>query len=137
MKAKQFRTSNGLFVIVEYSDIETHLHIKGVTHVFSKKNNSHFTHVGDPISVENITEQQASEIVDKSIHTYLFAHYVKDIPVNTYCYLSAIESLHSLIKSLGIHLFKNPYLDFETLDIDAIEAESDTFYNPHIFKIVE
>jgi hypothetical protein len=49
-----------------------------------------------------ITEEQANEIVDESIHTGLFAHYVKDIPVNTYCYKNAFESFNSLMQKLEI-----------------------------------
>lgn len=91
------------------------------------------------ISLKTISEAQASEVVSRSIHTSLFAHYVKDIPVNTYCYTSPIQSLHSLIKSKGVWLFGNPvenWKDEVYFNTTMEEAEEKTFYNPILFKII-
>lgn len=49
-----------------------------------------------------ITEEQATIVVDQSINTGLFAHYVKGIPVNTYCYKTSLESFNSLMQKLEI-----------------------------------
>lgn len=57
----------------------------------------------------DLTEDIAEELVHKSIHTGLFAHYVKDIPVNTYCYKSALDSFKSAIEANGFHWGRNPY----------------------------
>lgn len=107
--------------------------------------------------ISEITEEQAAEVVECSIHTNLFAHYVNEIPVNTYCYKSSIESLHSLIKSKGYHLFENPYkepkfnydfgedgpsdsmlesaeFDFDYRLEEYNEAETKTLRNPYLFK---
>ena len=46
-----------------------------------------------------LTEEIASELADKSIYTGLYAHYVDKIPVNTYCYNSAIPSFISAVES--------------------------------------
>jgi len=55
-----------------------------------------YTLLGRP---DEIKEEDAKELVKQSLHTGLFAHYVKDIPVNTYCYKTATESLLSAIES--------------------------------------
>lgn len=54
----------------------------------------------------------SSKLVHQSLHTGLFAHYVKDIPVNTYCYNKALESFVSSIQSQGYFWGKNPYGKF-------------------------
>lgn len=55
-----------------------------------------YTLLGKP---DEIKEDDAKELVEQSIHTGLFAHYVKDIPVNTYCYKTAIKSFNSALAS--------------------------------------
>lgn len=78
---------------------------------------------------KNITEEQASEIVD------YFTEYSKryqDYERLEFAYLTAIESLHSLLKSKGIHLFRNPNnSDYFT----NRSTEQKAFYNPFIFKL--
>ena len=97
-----------------------------------------------------LTEEIASELVDKSIYTGLYAHYVDKIPVNTYCYNSAIESFISAVESKGFHWLKHNVRSFSLYDPrsktgwhdleeeDTItkqwqEAEEKTFRNPVIF----
>ncbi|REC56979.1 hypothetical protein DRF62_02135 [Chryseobacterium piscium] len=99
-----------------------------------------------------LTEEIAKGLVHQSIHTGLFAHYVKDIPVNTYCYKSALESFSTGIKNEGYNIGGNPvslerekhYRDFgNTFVADGIlrswqEADRRTF-NPEktlIFEIL-
>ena len=60
--------------------------------------------------VRRCNEKEASSIVQQSIHTKLYAYYVKDIEVNTFCYESAIESIHSLLESQGIEITNNTYI---------------------------
>lgn len=60
--------------------------------------------------ISEITEDQASVFVDQSSHTNLFAHYVKDVEVNAYCYKSAIDSLKSLLLSKDIEVNDNTYI---------------------------
>lgn len=48
---------------------------------------------------KDISEEQAKEVVDESIHTGLFGHYVKGIPLNTYCYKTASEAFQSLLQA--------------------------------------
>ena len=60
--------------------------------------------------VRRCNEKEASSIVQQSIHTKLYAHYVKDIEVNTFCYESAIESIHSLLESHNIEITNNTYI---------------------------
>ena len=57
-----------------------------------------------------ITEEQADKVIDKSIHTGLYAHYVNGIPVNIYCYKESSDSLYSLLQANDIY-FENPYKD--------------------------
>ena len=97
-----------------------------------------------------LTEEIASELVDKSIYTGLYAHYVDKIPVNTYCYNSAIESFISAVESKGFYWLKHNVRSFSLYDPrsktgwhdleeeDTItkqwqEAEEKTFRNPVIF----
>lgn len=55
-----------------------------------------YTLLGKP---DEIREEDVKDLVEQSIHTGLFAHYVKNIPVNIYCYKTATESLLSAIES--------------------------------------
>jgi hypothetical protein len=93
-----------------------------------------------------LTEEIASELVDKSIYTGLYAHYVDKIPVNTYCYNSAIESFISGVESKKFYWLKNPIdepnkyvqkcMSFENLSNQFKlfdEKEEKTFRNPLIF----
>lgn len=97
-----------------------------------------------------LTEEIASELVDKSIHTGLYAYYVDNIPVNTYCYNSAKEAVISKIESKGFYWLKHNVRSFSLYDPrsktgchdleeeDTItkqwqEAEEKTFKNPLIF----
>ena len=86
-----------------------------------------YTLLGKP---DEIKEEDAVEIVQQSLHTGLFAHYVKDIPVNTYCYKTATESLLSAIES--VIFWENPfgeskYFHGEYTDNGRIAAELRTF----------
>lgn len=93
-----------------------------------------------------LTEQIASELVDKSIHTGLYAYYVDNIPVNAYCYNSAKEAVISKVESKGFYWLENPYgnetifseinnikIVNEPLEWQRIKAEEKTFRNPLIF----
>ena len=87
-----------------------------------------------------LTEEIASELVDKSIYTGLYAHYVDKIPVNTYCYNSAIPSFISAVETKGFYWLGNP-VKIHTLASENAdeyhkkwqEAEEKTFKNPLIF----
>ena len=68
---------------------------------------------------DEIREEEAKELVEQSIHTGLFAHYVKDIPVNTYCYKTATESLLSAIESVIFW------------DVNPIDIKGQTFSSEH------
>ena len=93
-----------------------------------------------------LTEEIASELADKSIYTGLYAHYVDKIPVNTYCYNSAIPSFISAVESKGFYWLENPInepnkyvqrcMSFENLSNQFKlfdEKEEKTFRNPLIF----
>ncbi|WP_284464866.1 hypothetical protein [Chryseobacterium sp.] len=56
-----------------------------------------------------LTEDIAKGFLHQSNHTKLFAHYVKGIPVNTYCYKSYLDSFISAIESKGYHWGENPH----------------------------
>ena len=49
--------------------------------------------------LDEIKEIDLVDLVHQSIHSDLFAHYVEDIPVNTYCYKIALESFNSALES--------------------------------------
>lgn len=104
MKKFEFETSKGKFVLVD-RDNEVIEELK----YFCKQ-----------YILKQITEQQASEIVD-SIDSQV----------------SFKTSLNILLKSKGVYLFENP-LKIGTSKQDYThfkEAEQNTFYNPYIFKL--
>lgn len=126
MKKLEFETSKGGFCLVE-------------AHEYGDKwvNSGKHTYV---CMLKRITEEKASEIVDDELYDYvLFRGHLQN-----YCE-TAIESLHSLLKSKGIHLYKNPYTNSTDLNSSFFsmqtdfnkekQAEQKTFYNPYIFKI--
>lgn len=126
MKKLEFTTSKGSFISV---DADSDGRVKLPTNI-------EYQEIG---RIKNMTEEQFAEVVDSSIHTGLFAHYVKDIPVNTYCYNSAKESFESLVKSLGWYLWENPYQEYHLstwhdVDKEKQEAESKTLYSPILLK---
>ena len=55
-----------------------------------------YTLLGSP---DDLKEEDVKDLVEQSIHSGLFAHYVKGIPVNTYCYKTALDSFHSALES--------------------------------------
>ena len=69
----------------------------------------------------DITEEQASKVVVKSIHTGLYAHYVNGIPVNTYCYKESLDSLYSLIQANEVY-FENKETNPQKYN-EALESE--------------
>ena len=77
--------------------------INGYYHIYTEMFHG-FKLLGSP---DEIKEEDAEELVEQSIHTGLFAHYVKDIPVNTYCYKTALDSFNSALES-EIY-WENPY----------------------------
>ncbi|WP_353166722.1 hypothetical protein [Empedobacter brevis] len=60
--------------------------------------------------LSEITEEQANDIVQSSLHTGLFAHYVKDTEVNIFCYTKAKDSLNTLLESYDIEITPNTYI---------------------------
>ena len=96
---RQIKISKGRFVVTDDKK-ETHYPF----HVYIQLYGDNY------YKLSEITEEEASSIVQQSIHTKLYAHYVKDIEVNTFCYESAIESIHSLLESQGIEITNNTYI---------------------------
>lgn len=134
MKTKQFRTSKGLFVITDEKYCLKEENGIRIAYFNGVKQFEHTKFIHFP----RITEQQASEIVDKVMNEQHFQNYNYKCVTDRWV-KSARESLKSLIESLGIHLYKNP-IEIFTFDEDYIkhiETEANTFYNPYIFKIVE
>lgn len=69
-----------------------------------------YTLLGSP---DELKEEDLANVVHQSIHSHLFAHYVKDIPVNTYCYKTAIESFNSALSSeiYWVNPFEKPTME--------------------------
>lgn len=120
MKELNFKTSKGEFILLD-GDADGRIKLP---------TNIEYQELG---RVKYMTKEQFYKVLDNSIHTGLFAHYVKDVPVNTYCYLSGMDSLHSLVNSLGWYLWDNPYSNFAD-ETGCQEAESKTLYNPILLK---
>lgn len=118
MKKLAFETSKGRFVVVD-----------GVGEDFAMD----LTHmiICDEwfVKLSEITEEEAREIVE--LKGDRFQDYNHISCCDRWCN-TAIDSLHSLLKSKGIHLYKNPA---PLLHHTRLEVEQKTFYNPYVFKI--
>lgn len=105
MKQIEFKTINGEFIIIELDEnlINNISRIERLNN--SGKINFLVEHVG---FIENITEEQAKEVVDYCITGLGYNDYNGSI-----CFglrLTAIESLQSLLEANGV-MFENPYRD--------------------------
>lgn len=128
MKELNFKTSKGNFILV---DDEPNLK------KFIPWDLCEFVGI-----VKDMTEEQFSAVVENSIYSGLYAHYVKDVSVNIYCYKSAEDSFNTLIRSLDIYLFEPPVsYAFESCKSNnipelckIIEYNNKTFYNPILLK---
>lgn len=78
------------------------LHIKGS-----------YTLLGTP---DEIKEEDVKDLVEQSIFTSLYGHYVSGIDVNTYCYKTAIKSFHSALES-EIYWDVNPFEKPDNYDL--------------------
>lgn len=91
--------------------------------------------------LKDIKEEQASEVVgerqlelwQKTQGFYKYYDYMSRNECGISFLKSSIESLHSLLKSKGVHLYKNTDPLFSG---HYLEAEAKTFYNPVLFKII-
>ena len=117
MKKLEFETSKGRFVLVDNNQYN-----EAVIDFLKKVNYGSYM---NRIKLSEITEEQASEIVGFQYMDYMSKP-------------TAIESLKSLLKSKGIHLFVNPYKQSNKEYFNKIhfeQSEEKTFYNPYIFKL--
>lgn len=57
---------------------------------------TYYTLLGKP---DEIKEDDVKNLVEQSIFTSLYGHYVSGIDVNTYCYKTALESFNSALES--------------------------------------
>lgn len=135
MKILKFTTSKGGFALIDGKE-QIDQTLKALLDEYT------------PVAkVSEMSEDQFGEVVESSIHTGLFAHYVKEIPVNTYCYKSCLESFESLVRSLGWYLWHNPCQHPDNIEIQPAslgwyyekerkynESESKTLYNPILLK---
>lgn len=82
-------------------------------------------------TVADISEEDAGDIVDwNELHQYYYKHPSKAWEGD----ITAIESLHSLLRSFGMELFKNPYEGHEDEDLEWFYNQI-TFFNPLIWKL--
>lgn len=125
MKELKFETSKGEFLVVDdVNDIGKNIPYDLVTKIGY---------------IKNLTEEQASEVVEsftQEINNYT-CHF--NYVLNTHdITINSIESLHSLLESKGINLFENPYKQVNKEYFNKIhfeQSEQKTFYNPYIFKL--
>lgn len=164
MKKLNFETSKGKFVVVDLPNSTHFLKHKGYIvqsctdkldllikcNKIDNGDTNGFWYIGNTTNeyvLKDITEQQASEVVDSEYNPSNYGEYKP----------SAIHRLHSIITSNGYYLFENPYETEPTItngdydnngfgDIDKYqfkkdhkewkEAQDKTFFNPIIFKLV-
>lgn len=129
MKKIEFKTIKGDFVLVDnrgranYYDVISDFIMRGVNLKYINQ-------------IKDITEKQASNIVDNPTSDGFYPRYWNFEDGNTMWYClkdNALESLHSLLKSKGVYLYENPN-DNQCGTIEWQEAEQNTFYNPYLFK---
>lgn len=130
MKKLEFETSKGMFKVVDEKDYM-------VFHLMLTENGF------DCISLQEITEEQAIEIVDEfkrgyknySYKGYKLGGQQVSMVIRDY-FNKPTDSLYSLFDSKGICLFENPFYHGDLEDYTKYkEAEQKTFYNPYIFKL--
>ena len=106
---KTIETSKGRFVVLNESDLDFK-EKKGITYVY---NNKRLIDWHNRIKLSEITEEQASNIVDETImykkhkvKCYRFRSYT----VGFIAFDNSIESLHSLLKHHNIEITPNTYI---------------------------
>lgn len=131
MKRIEFETSKGKFLLMD-----------GVGEDFAMDLTHKIISKEWFVRLSEITEDEASEIVEYAGSPWIG---YEDYSNKQNWFKTAIDSLQSLIKSKCVHLFKNPEgisyskmpdagMDYRSF-LSWQEAESNTFYNPYIFKI--
>ena len=97
--------------------------------------------VDESFDVKDITEVQSESIVDSKVFIFTpgesteYNYLHKNYETNDLSWsFGAKGSLLSLIKSLGVELFENPYKEHEDKDLERF-YEDCTFYNPVILKL--
>ncbi|WP_079242621.1 hypothetical protein [Chryseobacterium indologenes] len=80
---------------------------------------------------DELTEDIAKGFLHQSLHTGLFAHYVKDIPVNTYCYKTALEAFDAVIYAYGYHWGEKPEPSHYDYQNDDCETDFTQYYLEH------
>lgn len=127
MKQLEFKTAKCEFVLVDNDSLNI---VSGQALV---------DEYGDYITLKNITEEEASILVDSCIDFFDGENGYLNYQYKNGMFSSAIDSLHSLIKSKGVHLYENPQtkiVDDNYSKSNRIlweKAEANTFYNPIIF----
>lgn len=139
MKKLEFETSKGNFVLldVDYNSMTFVRILDTCTACLGSEEIFDYT---ESFKLSEITEEKASEVVDDK-EGNSFTDYEVDPTENEGYYYkhTAIESLQSLIKSKGIHLYENPYKDVGLMPSYEQKLYRDanylTFYNPYLFKL--
>lgn len=117
MKKLEFKTEKGEFILEEASD-------KNLCRVL----------------VKYMTEEQFAEVVDSELDSHLNPNYKDYLHDHNsgfedkYTYYTAKQSFESLIKSLGWHLFENPFKNCDLMVNNKAKAEEKTFFNPILLK---
>ncbi len=132
MKTKTIKLLKKEVLVIEYSPAIDFYEINPRMLAFNMINGSikifkgNFTFLG---RLNEITEDDVRDLVEQSLHTNLFAHYVSGInPPNIYQYKTALESFNSaIVKEL---FWVNPVVDklhCEDCYDDWNEAQEKTF----------
>lgn len=143
-KQIEFKTSKGTFILVDMPNNRIEEMVCG-QYMIDTTSSIHY-------KLSDITKDEASEIVDEDndYGVRIFQNYQTTSMQYFDEQITAIESLHSLLKSKGVHLYENPVPEPEiqggyTPDGDFLggyddqwiadyeEASQNTFYNPYIF----
>lgn len=146
MKKIEFETSKGSWLVLDSKDAPSSFnrYLRDIEKELRVR-------LTEGYKLSEITEEQVSDIVDeplfgKHYRDYTFIPTLDDSYAGEFRLNTAIESLHSLLKSKGIHLFENPHPRryimamtdkgiVDTTEKLYLESEQKTFYNPYIFKL--
>lgn len=140
MKNIKIKTEKVTFYVIDMPVEVQNIYLNGISWQ-SRDGELDTWHEGETLTfvsfLKDISEEQASEIVESHKNCKRY-YYEKSVP-QTY-YNSALDCLHSLLRSKGIFLFENPfnieYCFNPKYYSDKFEAETKTFYNPAIYAVV-
>lgn len=107
---KKIETSRGKFIVMDV-DYNQHCFVRIGLKSTAMYNSRELFDYDESYKLSEITEEEASEIVDNSMmNTLCYENYINEGFKGRTWFNSAIQSLHSLLESQGIEITNNTYI---------------------------